>query len=201
MLNAAHKNGLCSQIELRRPRPEAVTPLRFFHPAEAQRIIDHSAPHLARQLRFVLSTGAHPGELFNLRWNAFDLETGQVSLPSYDAKVSVILPSELLGDLVRHGDQTQLVFGHHDGRRYALKEDSGGQNKTSLRTSARRARMVPFTLTHVRQTWATWYLALHGYDALLYAARWSSERSAARYRAIPSETLATIRQALLSEQM
>lgn len=201
MLNAAQKNRLCSEIKLTRPKIGAAASLQFFHPAEAQKIIDHSAPHLARQLRFMLCTGARPGELFNLRWDAVDTRTGKVRLPSYDAKVSVILPTELLGDLIRHGDQTQLVFGHHDGRRYAVKEDSGGQNKTSLRTSARRARIEPFTLTHIRQTWATWWLALNGDDDFLYAARWSSYRSATRYSQIPGERLTEVRRALLNEEM
>ncbi len=196
IMNAMAECGRCARPQLARPHVRTSTPSRLLSPAEAQRLVQSSAPHLARQLKFILCTGARPGEVFSLRRRDLDVVTGAVTLPASDGPCTVLLPAVFVGELNGSRESAPHVFEYRRGTAYAPRHGSGGQNKTALRAAARRAHLAPLTLLDLRHTWAVWFRITHGYEKLVRAGRWANERSAARYRRLSESDTERVGRAL-----
>ena len=178
--------------------------MRWITPAEAERLIDAAAPHLAPLVIFLLSTGARLSEALYLDWSAVDLERAHVMFLNVEAGGRGTKNGESRG-VPLHPRAVAALEGlpHRDGavfRRslpflnkagelsplgqpYQDREGrGGGQVKTAWSAMLRRAHIRDFTPHDARHTWATWhYSANRDLAALMQLGGWKSVEMVMRY--------------------
>jgi integrase len=186
VLRHAHRRGWCDTPLLDAPSsPQGRT--LYMVPAEANRLITASAPHLRTLITFLLGTGARLSEALYLDWHDVDL-TGARAIFWPDSTKSgkrrnVILPPRVVVALANVPHRDGAVFRRPDGQPYGDHDGYGGQIKTAWKGAIRRAGLNPeFTPHTCRHTWASWHYALHR-DLLLLKQEggWSSVTLVERY--------------------
>jgi integrase len=174
--------GLCEHRPIQRPS-QSRGRVRWITPAEAERLIAASAPHLRPLVIFLLYTGARTSEALYLDWRQVDLGRAQVHFDKTkngDAR-GVPLHPRVIDALNGLGWRDQQVFRRPDGRAYALKSEGGGQIKTAFRGACRRAGILNFSPHDCRHTWATWhYAANRDLPGLMVLGGWKSEKMVLR---------------------
>jgi integrase len=190
VLNHAAALGWCAPPKFRIPRQPAGRTL-YLLPAEAERLLAATAPHLAPLFLLLLDTGARLSEALELDWREVDLGGARVifwrtkSGRRRDAPLSPRTVAALAGLPEREG----AVFRWPDrsGRRrrpYADRgRQGGGQIKRGWSTAIRRAGLPAELTPHdLRHSWASWHYARHR-DLLLLkqAGAWSSVALVERY--------------------
>lgn len=197
VMNHAHTLDWCDVPHFVVPKqPQGRT--RYLLPAEAERLIEHAAPHLKPLLTFLLCTGVRMSEALELEWRDVDLAGGRAILwRTKNGRRRVGgLPSRAVVALAGRGNG-ERVFATAHGAPYADRaRQGGGQIKTGWKAALRRAGLDPELTPHdLRHTWASWHYALH-HDvlALKEAGGWSSVTLVERYaHLLPSGQEAAIR--------
>ena len=188
---------------------------RILTPEEAERLIRTAMsppdtmrdPHrrLLKMIAFLLGSGATPGEMFCVRAEDLNRQTGEVWIRGHEVGAGktayrprmLLLPSkawELMGDLPSTGRVFLSTSGKEvvpDGRRgstvirqfHKLREAAGLPEG-----DANSEKLVFYSTRH---TWATWFSALVGdQDRLIDRGGWSDAKMARRYRKYPTADLA-----------
>lgn len=176
ILHHAHRRGWCEAPSFERPRIATATPA-WLSPAEAERLIAASSPHLAVLVTFLLCTGARLSEALYLPWSDVDLIGRRATFRAERTKSgrerAARLPPRAIEalELIPHRDG--MVFRRDDGEPYTARDGDGGQIKTAFRAACRRAglgqwglrvseagparRWLPAVTPHdLRHTWASW---------------------------------------------
>lgn len=198
VINHAHKLGWCDVPYFVVPKqPQGRT--RFLLPEEAERLIEHAAPHLQPLLTFLLCTGARMSEALELEWRDVDLASGRAIFwrtKNGRRRVLALPPRSVLARSV-DGGVRGTIFHTAAGAPYASRErQGGGQIKTAWKAALRRAALDPELTPHdLRHTWASWHYAVHrDLLALKEAGGWSSVVLVERYaHLMPSGQEAAIR--------
>jgi integrase len=137
----------------------------FMLPAEAERLIEHAAPHLQPLLIFLLCTGARASEALELEWRDVDLVDGRVTFwkTKSGEPRKALLPARAVAALSALEPRDGLVFRTAAGVPYADNgRQYGGQFKTGFKGAVRRAGLDPAISPHTcRHSWASWFYALH----------------------------------------
>lgn len=188
VLKHAAKRGMCSPIVVERPKIRDGV-VRWLSPAEAERLIEASAPHLRPLVIFLIYTGARAGEALWLDWRDVDLDRSHVSFvdTKSDYPRGVPLHGRVVAALANLSHRDGPVFRRPDGMPYEpLKggEDTSAGTRigTAFRNACRRAGIVGFRVHDCRHTWATWHYQ-HNRDltALARLGGWRSEKMVLRY--------------------
>lgn len=212
ILHHAAEKGWMAWRRIKRRRPPRGK-LRWLTPAEADRLIAASSPHLAAIVRFMLYTGARLGEALALDWQQVDLTRRRVQFLDTKNGESRGVPLharafETLANLP--GGREGRVFRRPDGQPYAPRADGGGQIKTAFQAACRRAGLATIVGQHksadgksrpiwkatvsphdLRHTWATWlYAAGRDMRVLMELGGWKSVAMVARYAHVNPDHLA-----------
>ena len=188
---------------------------RILTPEEAEQLIKAALsppetvrdPHrrLSKMVAFLLGSGATPGEMFCVRAEDINRQTGEVWIrgdevgggkTAYRPRM-LLLPErswELMGDLPSTGRAFLSTTGKDvvpDGRRGStvIRQFHKLREAADLpETDASNEKFVFYSLRH---TWATWYSAQVGdQDRLIDRGGWSDAEMARRYRKYPTADLA-----------
>lgn len=195
VMRHAQRRGWCSTPLFEIPR-EPAGRTRFLLPAEAERLLIASAPHLQPLLLLLLGTGARLSEALELTWRDVDLVGARATFwRTKNGKRRVaVLPSRVIAALASLGGRDGPVFRWETKRRddgrakrslaYADRgRQGGGQIKTAWRGALKRAGLDPELTPHdLRHSWASWHYAQHR-DLLLLKVDggWSSVTLVERY--------------------
>jgi integrase len=188
---------------------------RIMTPEQAERLIRAAVSppdtvrdpqrRLLKMIAFFLGSGATPGEMFCVRAEDVNRQTGEVWIRGEEAGAGktvyrprmLLLPDrawELMSDLPKTGRVFLSTSGKEvvpDGRRgstvirqfHKLREASGLPE-----VDANNEKLVFYSLRH---TWATWFSAQVGdQDRLIDRGGWSDAEMARRYRKYPTADLA-----------
>lgn len=202
ILQHAHLRGWCKAPKLQRLRVPVQTPV-WLTPAEAERLVDACAPHLAVLVEFLFCTGARLSEALYLPWGDVDLVAGRAVFRAERTKAgrerAVTLPPRAVAALLRIPQRDGNVFRRDDGEPYAHRDLGGGQISTGFNAACRRAslgrwearlleagpgrRWAPAISPHdLRHTWATWSMRHHGdILRLRHEGGWTSIAMCERY--------------------
>lgn len=215
ILQHAHLRGWCDAPKLQRLRIPASTPA-WLTPAEAERLVDAAAPHLAVLIEFLLCTGARLSEALYLPWGDVDLVAGRCVFRAERTKAgrerAVTLPPRAVSALLRIPQREGNVFRRDDGEPYAHRDMGGGQISTGFNAACRRAglgrwevrvtdagpgrRWAASISPHdLRHSWASWAYALHRDPIRLrHEGGWSTILMCERYaHRTPAELVPAIR--------
>ncbi len=183
ILKFAAKRGLCDFRQIDRPRQPRGR-VRWLMPAEADRLIEASSPHLKPLLIFLFYTGCRLSEGLYLDWPQVELNRAEVQfLQTKNGEArGVPLHPRLIAALQSLPHREGAVFRRPDGEPYARKRDGGGQIKTAFNGACRRANIIDFSPHDCRHTWATWhYAANRDLVSLMHLGGWQSEKMVLRY--------------------
>ena len=141
--------------------PENNRRLRYLLPEECQRLIDSCDEHLKPIVITALNTGLRKGEIFNLKWENIDTETGFILLNQAQTKNSerkeIPMNQTLLKTLKGIPRQFEYVFANPlTGNRY-------NDVKRSFTTALKKAEIRDFKFHDMRHCFASW-LVMGGID-------------------------------------
>jgi integrase len=158
ILRTAAKRKWCDMPAFERPNvPRVVT--RWLTRAEADRLVEASAPHLEPLVTFLLHTGARLGEALRLQWAQVDLQARRVALLDTKNGESRGVP---LNDIVF---LALCNLPHRDGCVFRTPAgvpyyDSGGLGgspiKTAFKGACRRAGIEGLRVHDLRHSFASW---------------------------------------------
>jgi integrase len=135
---------------------------------EADRLLQHAAPHVRPLILFLIQTGCRMAEAIDLKWEDINFEARWLvfcktkwneeprGVPIHQQLATV------LQQLPNYGASPDSpVFLTDRGEPYTDRErEEGGQIKTAWRGACRRAGIVNLRLHDLRHTFATWGLML-----------------------------------------
>jgi len=202
ILAHAARRGWCDPPRLEAPPPPPAR-TEWLTPAEVDALADAAASHLRPLIVFLAATGARLGEALALEWPDVDLAHARARLrrTKNGADRQLDLCPRAAEALAALPHRIGPVFRTPSGRPYAPRhQQGGGQIKTALAATLRRAAPACPTLAHaarrltphtLRHTWATWHDATHHDPSLLrHAGGWSSLAMVQRYAHLAPRTLA-----------
>jgi len=186
VLKFAASRDMCDEVTINRPK-EPQGRVRWLMPDEAERLIDHCAPHLRPLVVFMLYTGARVSEALYLDWRYVDMQRAHVTFTKTkngEAR-GVPLHPRVIHELALMPHESGSVFLTNRGVPYsrtAREENCGGQIKSGFNGACRRAGIIDFTPHDLRHTWATWhYQANCDLASLQTLGGWKSVKMVMRY--------------------
>lgn len=187
------EDRLCDPVRLRRRKVKAQK-TRWLTPEEFDALADELPPHLQAIIGFQVATGARVRETLSLQISTLYLSAGQALLTeTKNGKPRMVeIPDRAIPlILARELPDEGTAFRNHRGEPYQLRDNTGGQYKTSFNKARDRAGLGRDVTPHtVRHTWATWYHAQTGdFGRLLDLGGWSDADTANIYRKIAPEDL------------
>lgn len=164
VLDHAARRGWCSMPAFESIRVASSRTL-WLTPAEAERIIAASAPHVAPIVAFLLCSGCRLSEAIALEWAHVDLRNRRATIRQgkTDRDRIVELVPRAGHVLAAIGVATGQVFRRADGAPYADHGGRyGGHIKSAWAGALRRAGIEkPATPHTCRHSWASWQYAVH----------------------------------------
>jgi integrase len=199
----AEKCGRGPFQKIKKPWVNSKTRMRWLDPNDFDAFINAKEDHLSLLFHLAVGTGAAPGELFELDWDAVDLARREIYFGTEDRGRAVAITADLAAFLEVIPDKEGAVIKRPDGNKYASKkvQGSGGQSKTALNTRCRHAGISDFHLTDLQSTYAVWHLAENNRDfkKLKRDSRWRYEKIN-RFKSLSTADLDRVRQQLLERR-
>jgi integrase len=193
VLHFAAERGLCEYRKIKRVK-EPRGRVHWLKPEQAERLIDHCAPHMATLVTFLFYTGARLSEALYLDWREIDLKNRRVVFLDTKNGTNRGVPLharvfEMLANMPQRDGPVFLRPGRKIGRNkremvpYARRTDGGGgQIATGFNAACRRAGIHDFHPHDCRHTWATWlYDETGNLRQLMELGGWKSISMVERY--------------------
>lgn len=145
----------CAHWRLRRPKQFRKAPSRLPSKADLWRFVHSCQPHLKHVVIFLLLTGADVSETLRLDWVDVDLIRRSVRLRSATGRTRVFNLDERVVERLERTPcalRTGNVFLTHRGKSYSPKRSGGGQLKSALAKSWKKAG-IKITLATLKRIW------------------------------------------------
>lgn len=160
---------------------------RWLTRAEAEALIEASAPHLAAMIRFALATGCRAREITGLEWKRVDLKRGTAWLDKTKNGTPRGVPLnadaiEVLEELI--GEHQQYVFT------YQGQPIKRAITNHAWYSAVKKAGLFDLRFHDLRHTWASWHRqAGTTCDELKDLGGWKSRTMVDRYAKFATEQL------------
>ncbi|MBQ4824399.1 site-specific integrase [Leisingera sp. HS039] len=197
IMNMAAEDKLCDPIKLRRRKVDTKV-TRWLTPEEFEAFAAELPPHLARIIGFMVGSGARVRETLTLQASTFYQGTRQAYLvDTKNGHPRMVEFPERARQMICAADlpETGELFLTSRGKPYELRDNTGGQIKTTFNKARDRAgleskgprKVTPHTIRH---TWATWfYSQTKDFGKLLDLGGWADADTANIYRKIAPDDL------------
>ena len=140
--------------------------LRYLTEEQAQKLLSACPDYLRPAVFFALHTGLRASEIFSLKWEQVDLESGVIRLEREQTKTKEYYTVHLTEPLIKllkslpryeHG----YVFTNHEGKPYSTQG-----YKKAFKTACKKAGIENFRFHDLRHTFASW-IAIKSKDLYL----------------------------------